>query len=215
MASRSLRKTSTDKRVVTLSHGDPDARSRLLDAATLLIKEKGPNGTSVRAICSLAGVHPPILYHHFGDLNGLYSAVMEAVCAAYAPGHSEFSQPLARIDDVWNRVLLVARHEPEIINLMNRQLGTGQVPEQLRQNYEQLATAFEQLAKTTRLRVTPRIAAHVYWAGAQGLAILIVASHHGIAFPDGAEDVTKKALLESIFETLPVGILTPEVSPEG
>jgi AcrR family transcriptional regulator len=38
-----------------------------MKAATKLLAERGPEGTSTRAICEAAGVTQPTLYHHFGD----------------------------------------------------------------------------------------------------------------------------------------------------
>lgn len=198
-------RTPAPVRQSELAFNKSDSRVRLLEAASELIREKGPNGASVRAICEAAGVHPPTLYHYFSDLNGLYSAVMESVCAAYADSNppDEVVQPTARILDVWDTMMRTARKHPGIIDLMNNQLVNGHIPHLMQIHYRQLITSFKQLSKDNKMRVKPRVAAHMYWASAQGMASLIAASRHGIPLPKGAIRAAHDALLTSIFEGSP------------
>ncbi len=53
-------------------------RERLLKAAMRLFASKGYAATSVRDIVSAAGVTAPSLYHHFGNKEGLFLAIMRA-----------------------------------------------------------------------------------------------------------------------------------------
>jgi AcrR family transcriptional regulator len=52
-------------------------RERILDAASLLMSERGFAAATISAICKRAEVMPPTLYWHFGDKQGLVAAVME------------------------------------------------------------------------------------------------------------------------------------------
>ena len=56
-------------------HGD--LRRGLLDAADLLLEEKGLQGFTLRACARLANVSHAAPKHHFGDVKGLMSAVAE------------------------------------------------------------------------------------------------------------------------------------------
>jgi TetR/AcrR family transcriptional regulator len=53
-------------------------RERLLKAAMRLFASRGYAATSVRDIVSAAGVTAPSLYHHFGNKEGLFLAIMRA-----------------------------------------------------------------------------------------------------------------------------------------
>ncbi|MEZ5274766.1 MAG: TetR family transcriptional regulator [Opitutaceae bacterium] len=54
----------------------PDTRDRLLDAAEAIYSEKGLDGTSVRALTSLAGANLAAVGYHFGSKNAL---IQEAI----------------------------------------------------------------------------------------------------------------------------------------
>jgi TetR/AcrR family transcriptional regulator len=53
-------------------------RERLLSAAIRLFASKGYAATSVRDIVAAAGVTAPSLYHHFGNKEGLFLAIVRA-----------------------------------------------------------------------------------------------------------------------------------------
>ena len=52
-------------------------RSRILEAAADLLARSADADVSTRAVADAAGVTAPTLYHHFGDKEGLLSAVVE------------------------------------------------------------------------------------------------------------------------------------------
>jgi AcrR family transcriptional regulator len=54
-------------------------RARLLSGAIAEFAAKGYSGARVDAICRAAGANPRMLYHHFGDKDGLYICVLEEV----------------------------------------------------------------------------------------------------------------------------------------
>lgn len=61
---------------------DPErTRAAILAAATAEFAEKGIGGARVDAIASAAGANKRMLYHYFGDKEGLYIAVLEAAYA--------------------------------------------------------------------------------------------------------------------------------------
>ncbi len=57
----------------TYHHGD--LRRTLIDATAVLIEERGPSGFSLREVARRAGVSPAAPSHHFGDAQGLLTAV--------------------------------------------------------------------------------------------------------------------------------------------
>src|SRR4051812_44042920 len=56
-----------------------DTRSRLLRAAITEFAAQGYSGARVDAICKRARSNPRMIYHYFGDKDGLYVTVLEHV----------------------------------------------------------------------------------------------------------------------------------------
>jgi len=70
-------------RAVATAQRDPDrTRSAILAAATVEFSAKGLDGGRVDEIARRSGVNKRMLYHYFGDKEGLYLAVLEASYAA-------------------------------------------------------------------------------------------------------------------------------------
>ncbi len=62
---------------------DPErTRAAILDAATQEFTANGLNGARVDAIANRARVNKRMIYHYFGDKDGLYLAVLEATYAS-------------------------------------------------------------------------------------------------------------------------------------
>ncbi len=79
-----------------------DARTRLLEAARDLIRERGYAGTSIEDLCRSAGVSKGAFFHHFADKSALGVAAAEfwaettAAFFAAAPYHAP-ADPLDRV----------------------------------------------------------------------------------------------------------------------
>src|ERR1700745_1854668 len=61
-----------------------DARARIVRAATELLATGGRAAVTTRAVSAAAGVQPPTIYRHFGDMQGLFDAVARDTFAVYA-----------------------------------------------------------------------------------------------------------------------------------
>jgi AcrR family transcriptional regulator len=67
----------------TVGARDPDrTRAAILTAATTEFTAKGLNGARVDDIARRAGINKRMIYHYFGDKEGLYLAVLESTYAA-------------------------------------------------------------------------------------------------------------------------------------
>jgi AcrR family transcriptional regulator len=59
--------------------GPLGTRERILGAAILVFSAAGYSGARIEAICKRARANPRMIYHYFGDKDGLYRAVLEHV----------------------------------------------------------------------------------------------------------------------------------------
>ena len=71
--------------------GQLPPKIRLLRAAAGLLAKSGGAAVSTRQITQLAGVTAPTLYHHFGDKEGLFDAVVAAGFEEYVAGERDFA----------------------------------------------------------------------------------------------------------------------------
>jgi AcrR family transcriptional regulator len=61
----------------------PDARARIVRAATKLLATGGRHAVTTRAVSAAAGVQPPTIYRHFGDMQGLLGMVARETLAVH------------------------------------------------------------------------------------------------------------------------------------
>lgn len=90
-------------------------REQLLDVADRVIQRRGP-GVSMDEIASQAGITKPVLYRHFGDKDGLYTALTERYVAelvvALRPA-VETTEPRGRLAATIDAYLSYVEREPE------------------------------------------------------------------------------------------------------
>jgi len=109
----------------------PDVRQSLLSVARHLFTERGFHEVSTREIALAAGVNPAMIHYYFGDKEGLYRAMLEAVFEqlvaqvgklATTPGESG---PIERILELYATTLV---HDPWIPRLMIREVLSDGAP---------------------------------------------------------------------------------------
>ena len=101
--------------------GQLPPKARLLRAAAELLATSGGSAVSTRQITQLAGVTAPTLYHHFGDKEGLFDAVVAAGFEEYVAGERDFApsgQPLEDIRRLWDNHVQFGLNQPELYLVM-------------------------------------------------------------------------------------------------
>src|SRR3954452_20411921 len=64
---------------------DPEqTRASVIDAAERLFSDRGFAATSMRDISAASGISHPLIHHHFGSKEALYSAVKRRMVEGYA-----------------------------------------------------------------------------------------------------------------------------------
>jgi AcrR family transcriptional regulator len=105
--------------------GSPDARRAVLNAARELFAELGFERTTMRVVAARAGVDPALIYHYFGDKDGLLFAALQppvdeaTVFAGLADAGDRAGEELVR------RLIGVWENRPEIREQMAAILRTG------------------------------------------------------------------------------------------
>lgn len=118
----SVRKVRARPRAAVLSRDPERTRAAILRAATAEITAKGLNGARVDAIARRAGINKRMLYHYFGDKQGLYLAVLEHTYAAIRT--AEIGLNLTELDPVagMRKLVLFTWHyfidHPEFLSLL-------------------------------------------------------------------------------------------------
>ncbi len=78
----SLEKAKSPRSATGVSRDPERTQASILAAATEEFTAKGLNGARVDAIAKRAGVNKRMIYHYFGDTEGLYLAALEATYTA-------------------------------------------------------------------------------------------------------------------------------------
>lgn len=145
----------------------------LLQAAERLLEEVGPDGVTTRAVCAIANVKAPTLYHHFGDKNGLLDAlVARGVNAFLARKRAMPDTEDAAADLVagWDDFIGFALERPRLFRLMVQRLGDN--PQVIEAAMATTDQRLARLAEAGRLRTDIAFARRTMLALSNGVTSL-------------------------------------------
>ena len=154
-----------------------EARERILTAAAQLLVESNGEPVSTRAICNRADVGPPTLYHHFGDKDGLFDAVVaqrfaEFLAAARAvPGSGDPVEDLRR---GWEFHVGFGRANPAFYVLMYAQPAREGKPKAASGARADLVALLQDVAGAGRLRGEVELAADTIEAAVVGATLYAI-----------------------------------------
>jgi AcrR family transcriptional regulator len=122
--------------VITTRMSAEQRREQVLDATKAIVTEAGFHAVSIEAVARRAGITRPIVYSHFGDLQGLLEALVEresaralAQLAAVLPtdlgdgdpreillaGQRGYLEVVASDPDTWRLLLMPTEGAPAIL----------------------------------------------------------------------------------------------------
>src|ERR1051325_3236960 len=100
-----------------------DTRQRILAAAIEEFAAEGYSGARVDTICKRARANPRMIYHYFGDKDGLYATVLEHVLGELRREELKLEvdhvQPLEGMLGLFNFVHAHFGAHPELISLLS------------------------------------------------------------------------------------------------
>ena len=158
--------------------GQLPPKARLLRAAAELLANSGGSAVSTRQITQQAGVTAPTLYHHFGDKEGLFDAVVAAGFDEYVAGERDFApsgQPLEDIRRMWDNHVQFGLKQPELYLVMFGNIRPESRPAIVADAEALMEEMFNKAAVSGQLNVPPKEAARSILAANVGMTLMLIA----------------------------------------
>ncbi|MCX4679705.1 TetR/AcrR family transcriptional regulator [Streptomyces sp. NBC_01433] len=181
-------------------------RTRILEVAADLVRESPDGDISTRAVCEAAQVGAPALYRHFGDKEGLLSAVVDDGFDKYLATKRERDDTTDPVEDLrngWDSHVEFALRNPNLYRLMNSP-AMRTPPEAALESHRILTRDLTRAAAVGRLRVAPDLAAQMIMSANTGVALMLVA--RPATFSDSA-------MSGRVRDAVHAAVLTPDATP--
>jgi AcrR family transcriptional regulator len=180
-------------------------KARILEVAAALVAESSNGDVSTRAVCEAAGVGAPALYRHFGDKEGLLSAVVDHGWDKYlttkrdrAPG----TDPVEDLRDGWDSHVEFALGNPNLFRLMHSP-AMRTPPAAALESHRILTSDLQRAAAQGKLTMAPELAAQIIMSANVGVALMRVS--RPATFTD--ESVSRR-----VRDAVHATVFTPDVT---
>ena len=195
------------------SRPKPDARARIVRAATELLATGGRDAVTTRAVSAAAGVQPPTIYRHFGDMQGLFEAVARDTFATYA--REKASRPLTNdpVEDLrraWDLHIAFSFAHPDVFALLYSGPSVAAFRPVINEGVALLQGLVARIAEAGRLRVDVAHATGLIHAAGTGITITLAATPPEERDPRLSETM-REAVLTAI--TVPDSAEAPDEAP--
>lgn len=183
-----------------------DTKATLVAAALKLIEQEGEAHFSTRAVCDIAKVKAPTLYHHFGSADGLLNAAIAEAFEQFLSSKRSAIQspdPVAALIEGWDNYVGFAAARPRLYAAMMARFLSGADLPAAREGQAMLLHRIERIEAAGRLAVAPEAAVQVIWASVNSAAMLFLSgalqSDIAMGTPDAA---TIASLRDCAIETI-------------
>ena len=186
---------------------------RLLKAAAGLLANSAGGPVSTRQITELAGVTAPTLYHHFGDKEGLFNAVIDAGFEDYVAGEHNFvpsGQPLQDVRQIWDNHLKFGLDNPQLYSVMFGNIRPESRPARVSEAEGFMEEMLEKAAAAGQLCVTPSEAARSILAANVGVTLMLIAEPAAERNFD-LSDMTREAVISAVSSEMELSTATTPV----
>lgn len=175
-----------------------DTKATLVAAALKLIEQEGEAHFSTRAVCDIAKVKAPTLYHHFGSADGLLNAAIAEAFEQFLVSKQSAIQspdPVEALIQGWDNYVGFAAARPRLYAAMMARFLSGADLPAAREGQAMLRHRIAQIEAAGRLAVASEAAAQVIWASVNSAAMLFLS---GALQPDIAMGTPDAATVESL-----------------
>src|SRR5580765_7219063 len=187
----------------------PDARARILRAAIELLATGGRDAVTTRAVSAAAGVQPPTIYRHFGDMQGLFEAVARDTLATYArekASRSLTDDPVEDLRRAWDRHIAFSLAHPDVFALLYSAPSVAAFRPVIDEGVALLRGLVARIAEAGRLRVDVAHATDVIHAAGTGVTLTLAATPPEERDPRLSETM-REAILNAV--TVPASAKRP------
>ncbi|WP_228120868.1 TetR/AcrR family transcriptional regulator [Streptomyces fagopyri] len=181
-----------------------NTKARILDVAAALVARSPDGDVSTRAVCEAAGVGAPALYRHFGDKEGLLSAVVDHGFDQYLAtkrGRGPGTDPVRDLRDGWDTHTDFALRNPNLYRLMNSP-AMRTPPAAALESHRILTEDLRRAAEQGKLRLAPELAAQMIMSANVGVCLMLVSR------PATFDDMT---LSRRVRDAVHTAVFVPEV----
>ncbi len=154
-----------------------DTKTTLVAAALKLIEQEGEAHFSTRAVCDIAKVKAPTLYHHFGSADGLLSAAIDEAFEQFLSSKRSAVQspdPVEALIEGWDNYVGFAAARPRLYAAMMARFLSGADLPAAREGQALLRHRIARIDAAGRLAITPEAAVQVIWASVNSAAMLFL-----------------------------------------
>ncbi|MFF3452270.1 TetR/AcrR family transcriptional regulator [Streptomyces sp. NPDC002667] len=184
-------------------------RARILAVAAELVAGSPDGDVSTRAVCEAAGVGAPALYRHFGDKEGLLSAVVDHGWERYLAAKRERhpgTDPVQDLRDGWDGHTEFALRNPNLYRLMHSP-AMRTPPAAALEAHRILTGDLRRAAEQGKLRLAPELAAQMIMSSNVGVCLMLVSR---------PATFTDETLSRRVRDAVHASVFTPEVTaPEA
>jgi AcrR family transcriptional regulator len=162
-------------------------RQRVIEAASDLLAREGRAAVTTRAVAAAAGVQPPAIYRHFGDMDQLLEAVVQHGYATFLAAKQADTDPGDPIDDLragWDLAVEFGLANPALYALMYGEPRRGTTSPAFQAGMQILLGRIRRLAAGGWLRVDEHLAAALIHATARGAVLTWLSQPEHERHPD-------------------------------
>jgi len=179
-----------------------DARARIVRAATELLATGGRNAVTTRAVSAAAGVQPPTIYRHFGDMQGLLDVVARETLAIHVREQATRALTDDPVEDLrrgWDLHIAFGLAHPDAFALLYSAPSVAASVSLIHEGVAVLQELVARIAAAGRLRVDVAHATDLIHAAGTGITLALAATP-----PDERDLRLSETLREAILTAITV-----------
>jgi AcrR family transcriptional regulator len=193
----------------------PDARARIVRAATDLLATGGRGAVTTRAVSAAAGVQPPTIYRQFGDMQGLLGVVARETLAVHVREQATrtvSNDPVEELRRGWDLHVAFGLAHPDAFALLYSAPSVAAYTSVIHEGVAVLQGLVARIAEAGRLRVDVVHATALIHAAGTGVTLTLAATPPEERDPRLSETM-REAILTAI--TVPAAAKAPNRSSDA
>src|SRR6476469_6154268 len=193
----------------------PDARARIVRAAVKLLATGGRNAVTTRAVSAAAGVQPPTIYRHFGDMQELLGVVARETLTVHVREQATRALTNDPVEDLrrgWDLHIAFGLAHPDAFALLYSAPSVTASVSVINEGVAVLQGLVARIAEAGRLRVDIAHATVLIHAAGTGVTLTLAATPPEYRDPRLSETM-REAILTAI--TVPASAETPNGGPNA